>query len=65
MRWDDRLFNSSTRIGPLVIWIDEGAEGWRIHVTLDDFIIAPRKASRDEAKKAAEAIIKKVFNARL
>lgn len=57
LAWEDRPLDSAVRFGDLLIWIDEGAEGWRIHTTLRTFVVAPRGASLAEAKTRAEKVI--------
>lgn len=61
--WEDRLLDSAVKFGPLLVWIDEAAEGWRIHASLRPWVIAPRGASREETKRAAEQVIAAVVTA--
>jgi hypothetical protein len=59
--WHDRRLDSTATVGPLEVWIDYGAEGWRIHATFRKFVIAPIEASRDEAKAAADEILAELW----
>lgn len=64
LQWHDNGLDSETvgHIGPLTVWVDRGADGWRIHACLTPFVIAKRDASLDDAKQAAEDLLSKIWS---
>ena len=63
LAWTDRRFDSVMMLGPLTIWIDEGAEGWRIHASISPFVIAVKGIARISAKACALKIIAELARA--